>query len=684
MDSSIKPTPDQALTLQQILISRLMRWRIGIAIVSLIAIARMIGLLEGSELFFLDFFLKYRLKESTDSRITIVGIDEKYINPNGIELPEQEFYLTDQKIVDLISKIFEYEPIVVGLDLFIDKPRSEDELQVGRIELIRLLQEQPNLIGAEKLFEPNPIGPPSELDADIAREKIGFNDFPPDAADGKVRRSYLAVALTNKQQEEIYYESFALKLARLYLAEKNLEIENGDRDENTVRFGKTEIPRLTFGAGGYFREQLDNQVQTLINYRSGSQAFSFILASQLLAEPEKVDQSLLRDRLIIIGNVDYRTARTIETIVARSIFQPAEKTSQTGDRQIDSEAAIIIDRIFGVEIQAHAASQILSAALDFRPLFWALPTLVEYGYIVALGSTGILVGKLFSSTFNGFLFLGFVNTCIFGISYLLLFHVGLWLPVFPALLAISLNGIAYIAFYQSERTWQALVQERDQALSALENERQQTVERAFAAIHSGPLQTLADILRYLRDETMSDRQILMSLENLNFEIRDLGEHLRQEIVNKEDSVLLQGNIKLDLSHPMHELFYEVYKATLESNYKYPGFQTLQIRTVSFDFLPEVYLTLKLKRKLCQFLAETLCNVGKHAIGTTRLNVSGKYKENCYILKISDNGPGLLSTHEGEGTRFCQKLAASLNGNFLRKSMQPNGTLCMLTWTPQYT
>ncbi|WP_346293322.1 CHASE2 domain-containing protein [Sphaerothrix gracilis] len=717
MASSIERSQKPA-TLREVIIARLMRWRIGLAIVGLIVIARAVGLLESSELFFLDLFLEYRLQEATDSRITIIGIDEHYTNPDGLEISEQESYLTDQRIVELINTIFESEPAVVGLDFFIDKPRSENEQKTDRAELIKLFQQRRNLVGVQKLFEPSAIGPPPELQPYFVERRIGFNDFPTDAADGKVRRSYLGVLLKNEQEEDIFYESFALKLSSLYLRQQGLVAENGKRDTKAIRFGDTEIPRLKFGAGGYFGDRLDGQVQTLINFRSGAKAFEFISASQLMSQEIDEDrvQDLIQGRLIIIGNTDYRTARTIETVVARSIFQnsgdepyaPSDKTeadtaafiyriSDIADQVLQNVSGAFnqtenetdtSDRIFGIEIQAHATSQILSAVLDSRPLFWTLSTLVrygsivEYGFIVGLGAAGILVGKLFASTVNGFLCLGLVNICVLGISYLILFHSGLWLPVFPAFMAVSLNGIAYIAFYQSERTWKSLVRERDQALAALENERQQTVERAFAAIHSGPLQTLADILRHVRDKNISNFQVLNLLENLNVEIRDLGEHLRQEIVLKRDSVLLQGNIKIDLSHPMHELFYEVYKATLENNCSYPGFQSLQVRTVSFDPIYEGYLSLQLKRKLCHFLAEILCNVGKHAKGTTRLNVSGRYKDSQYVLKVSDNGSGIVSFHEGEGTRFCQKLASSLHGKFIRQAKHPTGTLCMLTWAPQ--
>ena len=35
------------------------------------------------------------------------------------------------------------------------------------------------------------------------------------------------------------------------------------------------------------------------------------------------------------------------------------------------------------------------------------------------------------------------------------------------------------------------------------------------------------------------------------------------------------------------------------------------------------MTIECKRKLCRFFEETLCNVGRHAIGATKLTVTGQ-------------------------------------------------------------
>jgi two-component sensor histidine kinase len=87
----------------------------------------------------------------------------------------------------------------------------------------------------------------------------------------------------------------------------------------------------------------------------------------------------------------------------------------------------------------------------------------------------------------------------------------------------------------------------------------------------------------------------------------------------------------------------------------------------------------LKRDLCLWLEEALCNVGKHAQGATRLVVTGHHHENQYVLHFQDNGIGLNPALEQQGTKFCIQLAQRLGGTFQRISLPKGGVLCELSW-----
>ena len=642
--------------LKQLFRAKAPRWHFAIAIFASITALRYFGLLEGFELFTFDFFLKNRPPEEFETNITIIGIDEPYLE--NVMINTQ-----DTAISNLIERIYDYNPAIVGLDFFFSQPLKSD-----RAALLNTFKQHRTLIGSEKIFDPNPIDAPVNLSGLAAVNQIGFNDFPIDKADERIRRVFIGASTTGRGKD--FRESFSYKIARIYLEKyHNIDVENGFFDSETVRFDNVSIPRISINQtngrsnyGGYIAEHIDG-VQTLINFRSGDHPFRVITASSFIGG--NFSEEHLRGKIVLIGKFDYETARTLQTIVASNSL-----ANENSDR-----ATI---PVYGIEFQAHSINQIIGAILSGREMLWSFPESAEYLILVVASFAGFLIGKLLKSSIQGLLVLGATSLLITTFSYLALVVWGLWLPIVPAFLGLSITGITYIAFYHSERSWQALVQERDRALKALRDERQRTVEWTFAAIHSGPLQTLSDILRHVRDRDIAPPEFLASLESLNREIREVGEHLRQEIINPEDSLYLSQGSKLNLTHPLHELFYEVYDATLKRDF--PEFKSIKVRTVAFDPVDEKYLTVELKRRLCRFLAELLCNVGKHARGTTRLSVICQAQGYQYTLTVIDNGIGLQSNHEGDGTRFCRSVASLLKGKFTRRKRNHHGTICELSWS----
>lgn len=629
------------------------KWRLGFVLIALVLLARALGLLENLELLVLDIFLKARPAEATDAYITIVAIDKPYFEAEG--------KVESQKLYDLLQAIYRHQPAVVGLDVFLDS-FSEPEQQ----QFVRLFQEKDNLVGVEKIIGPDQVAPLLELTPDQISARIGFNDFPIDG-DGKIRRAFLGLSPDGDPKN--FRESFALKLARFYLErDRNLILENGVRDPDAMRFGDTEIPRVKRHFGGYVRHPADG-IQTLVNYRMGPDPFPVISASDLMAA-QKFDPELMQNRIVVVGFAYYGRSRTVPTIITLSPI-----LNNLGEYYYFQDPGK--GQILGIEFQAHAISQLIYGTLENRTLLWSIPTILESFLIAVLGIVGFFIGRPFHSTGNNLILLVVLNTGLWTGSYGVLLFTGLWLPILPVFIAFSITGLTSIAFYQSERSWQALVREREYALRALKTERQITIEKAFSAIHAGPLQTLSGILRNLRDGTADRDQLIRSLEFLNHEIRDVGEHLREEAIAQENSLYLQRGVKLDMTHPLHELFYEVYNATLSQDF--PGFRNIKVRTVAFDPIEPEPLQPEIKGKLCRFLAEALCNVGKHAEGTTRLSVTGIIEKGHYTLQVIDNGPGILSTHQGHGTELCYDVEKHLKGSFSRSSLTPKGAMCKLRW-----
>jgi CHASE2 domain-containing sensor protein len=602
----------------------------GIATIGLVILVRLSGSLQLIEWVTLDSFLRLCPSEPIDSRVVIVGIDEEDIRRI------RNYPIPDREIARLLRTLQKYQPRVIGLDIVRDIP-----VEPGHAELVAAFKDIKNLIAVEKIL-PVAFGPPP----DLPPEQIGFADYLSDD-DGKVRRAILG---TNRPEgDKKYVFSLPLRLAETYLKAEGIKLSNGIRDRSAMRFGSTELPRFLPNSGGYVRTD-DFGVQVLLNYRSGRERFRTLSLKDINdIEAGKGNPNVLRDtfggRIVLIG-VTAPSIKDFITTSAIANLQPPGKT-------------------YGVEFHAHVTSQIISAVLDGRP---ALKTWLqgwEYLWIVGWGVLAIYLGRVTQSPLKNLVYVAVASLGLVGIGYAFIVR-GWWIPVAPTLLVLVINGGILSAFYQYDRFLRSQIEIR-----------QHTIEQTFVVIHNGPLQTLANILRRIQDQDLEQNRLLEELKNLNCEIREVGEYLKLEALDRDESLRLGSGLILDLKLPIRDLLYEVYSHTLQRNF--PCFKTLKVKAYSFDPIEEQYLSLEQKRELCQFLEEALCNVGKHAKGLTRLSATGKQKEGWYTLSIKDNGSSICSSFEGRGTKQCLNLAKKLNGKFQRKSLGEKGTLCELSW-----
>ena len=591
----------------------------------------MTGTLQLIEWVTLASFLRLRPDEPMDERVVIVGIGEEDIR--------RAYPIPDREIAKLLRTLQKYQPRAIGLDIVRDIP-----VEPGHAELVAAFKDTKNLIAVEKVL-PVPIQPPP----DLPPKQIGFADILSDH-DGKVRRGLLGVNRPEGDKE--YALSLPLRLAETYLKAEGIEFNNGIRDPKAMRFGSTEIPRFLPNSGGYVRTD-DFGVQLLLNYRNGQQPFR-TLSLQYINDIEagKGNTNALRDafggRIVLIGVIAPSIKDFINTSAITKLEQPG--------------------KIYGVEFHAHVVSQIVSAVLGRRPVFKTWPQAWEYLWIVAWGVLAIYL-RLTQSPLKNLVCVAVASLGLVGIGYAFIIG-GWWIPVAPALLVLVITGAILIlsVFYQY-----------DQSLKSQIKIRQHTIERTFIDIHNGPLQTLANILSYVQGQDFERNQLLQKLKNLNYEIREVGEHLNLEALNREESFRLGSGLILDLNLPIRDLLYEVYSHTLQRNFL--CFETLKVKAYSFAPIEEQCLSIEQKRELCQFLEEALCNVGKHAKGLTRVSATGKRNEGCYTLSVKDNGAGIRSSFksESQGTKQCLNIARKLRGKFQRTSLGEKGTLCELTW-----
>lgn len=608
-------------------------WRVwglpGAIAIGLVVAARLTGSLQGLELVAFDAFLRSRPEEPKDDRIVLVGFDD--IEATGYPIPEQQ-------IVDVIKTIQSYNPAVVGLHI-----HKNQIAEINKASMFSSLGHYKNLVVAELISTPAdqilaPFGflnNPKSLN-----NQVGFIDTFQDK-DGHIRRFSLGLFNTINND---YRHSLAISLSEKYLVshDASFRLSNGVKDPQAIRFGSIEIPRLLENSGGYVDAEVGTP-ELLLKFRNGFQPFQQLSVNEL--QSGKIDFNQLRDRIVIVGIID-------------PVIRVPIPTSTTTE-------------INSLQIQAHVVSQIVSAVLDERPLIHTWNDRWEYFWIISWGIVAIVWGH--TAFTNRIKLTGIIAVQVILISgsYLLLLA-GWWIPIVPVSLVWLINGLGYTAFYKYDWVLRSRLKENQR----LVEERQQMIEQIFNVIHNGPLQTLASVLRQLRDSNLPKEKLLTTLESLNLEIRQIGEHAKQETLSKEQRLYLRDGIKLDLQTPIDELLYEVYSLTLERS-EFSSFEALKV-TYDFESIDQTLLNIEQRQSLCRFLEEALCNVGKHAEGAIHLWVTSTYHQGWYTIRVIDDGIGIHSTNEGEGTRYARKIASQLKGKFKREPAKPKGTLCQLS------
>ena len=611
----------------------------GLMVIVGVMMARLTGALQFLELVAFDRFLLLRPPEPMDERIVIVGITEEDIQR------AKTYPIPDREIADLLKRLQAYKPIAIGLDIVRDMP-----VEPGHAELTSVFRSSKNAIGVEiALPDRNGfiVAPPPALRS----EQVGFADAVLDA-DGYQRRSLLGAH--NPQQK--YRFSFAIRLAESYLATRKIKLGDGIRDREAMRFGSIELTRVQPNSGGYVGADANGN-QILLNVRSGKMPFRVLSLSQIKAG--KVDPNWIRGKIVLIGIMSF-SAKDLASSGAIAGINPG--------------------RIYGVEMQAHATSQIISAVLDGRPLIQVWADGWETFWIAAWGLLGMSLGRFLRSPWKILLGLLIASISPIAICYGLIL-LGWWVPIVPVLLVLVLNGAGLTA---------ALFYRHEQELRLRLEERQFAIEQTFNAIHSGPLQTLVGILRTAQEQDPPP-PFLPDLQRLSQELREVYGSVQRDAIADEPHLRMGSAIELALQAPLHELLYKVYSNTLEQ--ELPYLQTIKFKIVQFDPLNTSHLRLEHKRGLCRFLEEALCNVGKHAIAATRLTVICAQEGDRQVIRVVDNGKGKLSDAEsaiqdlntniqpsGLGTQLANNLAKQLGGTFRRYQNEPRGTVCELTWS----
>jgi CHASE2 domain-containing sensor protein len=316
--------------------------------------------------------------------------------------------LSDTSLNKLVETLDAYQPAAIGLDIIHDHSVSK-----SYPKLDQYFRQNNRFIAACKVpdHEGHPIGvaPPLGLPS----ERIGFSDTLLDP-DQVVRRNNLAMTPPPASRCAAEY-GFATQLALSYLIDEK-KIEFRFLDDNTWKIGDLTFSGLTPGAGGYKKNSaLGHQI--LLNYRAAPTPMD-VAAQVTLGDvlAGKLSADTVKGRIVLIGT-------TAESFKDYSLTP--YRTPRGG-----------IQPIPGVVLQAQMVSQLLSAALDNRPLIQIWPVWAEILWI----STWSLLGGLLVGVLGRPLYIALGYTIAIPILIGLclgLFQTGYWVPVIPSSLALT-------------------------------------------------------------------------------------------------------------------------------------------------------------------------------------------------------------------------------------------------------
>ncbi|NJM57102.1 MAG: CHASE2 domain-containing protein [Synechococcales cyanobacterium RU_4_20] len=567
----------------------LIQQSLGIGAIAFLLSLKATGVLQAIELNQLDQFLKLRPEETVENRILLVKIDQLYLDRMQHKYSDRAG-LEYQALADLTQLILASQPATVALDIPVVRLSGD-----GQDNLLRLFEQYPELITVEKAFRPR-IPPISSIPA----QQLAFNDFPIDL-DGNVRRTFL-VSYTAEQEE--IKSSLSFRLAELYLDKMHgIGVSNGQRDPDAPQFGEVEIPRLKLNREPYLGDSNIDGIQTIISFRQQNAAFEAITASAILENSDQNER--IQNKIVIVGITAPKLTTSLNTTFPKVRL---------------GEEEMIGNGMLGIELQAHATSQILSSVLDNRALIRGISQTYSYGLLLMFGIAGCALGRSSKNVFVSLLGLLIAAFGLWIVCYLIFLTSGLYLPPVVNLLMLTVTALIYMLLSQREIADQEIAAERKVLELAAQDrdsrwqERRRAIEDVFGEIHNGPLQMLSITLRQIQDGETSIAKIETQLQALNQQIRLVGEHLKRESQIEARQSLLWGNQQIDLNQPLHELLYEVYTVSLQADW--PNFRNLKVKSRSFDPLGQAQLSNEEKDWLGRFLAEAICNVGKHAHGAS--------------------------------------------------------------------
>jgi CHASE2 domain-containing sensor protein/CheY-like chemotaxis protein len=601
---------------------RIWQWR-GVLITApsvagVLVALRLAGVLQLLELVALDQIFRLRPLEPADPRIVIVMIGESDIKKL------KQWPMSDAVMARLLLTLKQQNPRAIGLDLYRDLP-----VEPGYQELVKLFTSTPNLIGIKKVVKKADSGAVEAPPTLLQLGQVSASDMVLDA-DGKLRRSLLYL----RTQDNQLILTLGAKLAFAYLATEGIIPQEVDRSKSQFRLGRAVFTPLQANDGGYIRTDVGGY-QILSNFRRLQHGFRTISMTAVLEG--QIPANLVRDRIVLIG----ATAESVN------------------DRFYTSYSTTLGTAPAGVEIHAHLTSQLLSAALDGRPLLQVSSEPLEGLWILVWSGIGAILGWTSISPRRTVIAVLFFGITLLGSAYLL-FLAGWWLIVISPLMALVgaatiSNGyilarnlkLSHKQLEDYARTLEQKVKER-----TLELERETTRAKQAEEAATVANQAKSTFLANMSHELRTPLNLILGFSQLMGRSPDLPpeqqEHLGT-ITRSGEHLLTLINQLLDLSKieagraTLNETPFDLYYllADLQCMFQFKadskGLQLLFNRTPD---VPQYVRTDEVK--LRQVLINLLSNAIKFTkAGSVSLKVKSNFEQQTTItFEIEDTGSGI--------------------------------------------
>ena len=380
-------------TIARILRSATLRALVGAQLIAAgVILVRSYGWLQPLELLVYDAVRTASVQRMSRDRFLLVGMTEA-------DIRRWRYPLDDELLADLLERLASWHPRVIGVDIYRDIPVAP-----GSDRLAAVLKGHPEIVWAFKLAEGSDevhpaIPPPGPL---VNTNRIALTDIAVDPGD-VVRRGLIFADDGVKN-----YPGLGMALALGYLAGDRIRLEPGTDD--ALRLGKALIAPLDRERGPYIG--LDSRgYQVLLEYYGGVQPFPRRTVADIMDNDRS---ALVAGRAVVVGDM-------LESV--KDFFATPFSTGFG-----------TADHVYGFEVHAHLADQLIEQALAGTPPLAGLPRAYENGWIWGWAVAGAILGLMIRSALAVVIRSGIGVAGIATIVYVA-FGRALLLPFLPAALA---------------------------------------------------------------------------------------------------------------------------------------------------------------------------------------------------------------------------------------------------------